>query len=116
MTSSTTLSIVKWIARILSLIMVTILLMFFFGEGDFSQPIKLTWQEIIAIIFFPIGVVSGMVVAWWREKLGAIIGISSLVLFYLLDIVFTSTPPSGIWFLVFSSPLYFFAFYGLKKS
>jgi hypothetical protein len=57
---------VRWIGRILNLLSVGFLLLFFFGEADFSQPIRLLHQEILMVLAFNI-------IGWWREGLGACI-------------------------------------------
>jgi len=97
-------TILRWIARIGSVLAIAMLLLFLLGEGDFSEIDSITILEWIAILFFPLGVVVGMVVAWWRERLGGIITVSSLVAFYLLNMLFTGSFPGGSWFLIFVAP------------
>lgn len=97
-------TIVRWIARILSIVSIGMLLLFFFGESDFSQPFHLTTQEWILVSFFPLGVMVGMILGWWREGLGGLITTLALLGFYLVDILFTGTPPGGPFFLLFASP------------
>jgi len=97
-------TIVRWIARILSILSIGMLLLFFFGEADFSQPFHLSTQEWILVTFFPLGVMVGMILGWWREGLGGLITTIGLLGFYLVDILFTGTPPGGPFFLLFSLP------------
>ena len=94
----------RWTARILSILIVGTLLAFFIGEGGGSGFGPLTWAERLGLVFFPVGIVLGMAVAWWREGLGAAISIGSLVVFYVVDIVTTGTPPSGPFFILFTLP------------
>jgi len=100
--------IVRWVARILSIVCVALLLLFLVGEGDFSQPLRLSGGEIVQMLFFPLGIVVGMTAAWWRETLGAAITVGSLVLFYLLNILFGHRIPDGPWFFAFASPGFLF--------
>ena len=62
--------VIRWIARILSILSIgVLLLLFFFGEADLSQPVRLTAYEWIGLLFFPAGVVAGMVIG--RRRGGA---------------------------------------------
>ena len=97
-------SVIKWIARVFSIVFIGIILMFFFGETDFSQPVQFTSAEWIGLLFFPMGIVIGMIVGWWREGIGAGITVGSLLAFYLLDLIVTGTFPSGPFFVLFASP------------
>jgi len=101
---SLTTIVVRWSARVLSLVSIGILLLFFVGEADFSQPIHLTPQEWIGVLFFPVGVVVGMIVGWRWQGVGAGIALGSLLAFYVLDLVVTGTFPSGPFFLLFTLP------------
>jgi hypothetical protein len=106
-------SVIRWAARILGLFSLAFILLFFFGEADFSQPLQLDPREIVMIIFFPIGVILGNLLGWWREGLGAIITISSFTAFYLADLIFSGTWPSGPYFALLASPGILFALYCL---
>jgi len=74
--------------------------------------------ELIASIFFPIGVLIGLLVSWKKEKLGAIMSIASMCIFYLLIIV-----PRGAWralpftlLLISPSVLFLISSYLSRKS
>lgn len=100
-----TISIVtRWLARVLSVIFIGIILLFFIGEADFSQPVRLTPGEWIGKLFFPVGVVVGMILGWWWEGVGAAVAVGSLSAFYVLDVIVTGDPPSGPFFVLFTSP------------
>lgn len=109
-----------WLARISSIISIGIILLFFIGEG--FNPVKLVLREWVGFLFFPLGIAVGMIVAWRREKLGGIITISSLLLFYGVHFLFSGELPRGWAWFIFSSPGILFlmsewwAKHGLEKG
>ncbi len=100
-----------WTARVLSIVCIGMLLLFLVGERNFSRPISLTIKGWVGLLFFPLGIIVGMIAAWFREGIGAAITLASLAAFYIADILFTGTPPSGPYFLLFASPGFLFAAY-----
>ncbi len=94
------------IAKGLSLISILILALFFIGEG--FNPSKIQLNEWILFLFFPFGLITGMVVAWWKEGLGAMIAVGSLVGFYLAHFLQTGGLPRGWAFLAFAVPGFLF--------
>jgi len=108
--------ILRWAARGLSLVSIGFLLLFFFGEADFSQPLQLTPQEWVLVAFFPIGVVAGMVLGWWREGAGSLVSLAALLAFYIADLMFTGTFPGGPFFLLFTLPGFLFGIVWLLEK
>ena len=96
--------VIRWIARILSIVSIGVLLLFFFGEADFSQPVQLTPREWIGLLFFPGAVVIGMIIGWWREGLGGGIAVGGLLVFYGWNLVAWGSFPSGPFFVMFALP------------
>lgn len=95
-------SILRWLARIGSILCVGMLLLFFVGEPmDFAA---ITATEWLMLLCFPVGVALGMVVGWWKEMIGGGITAVSLILFYLIDTIASGTPPRDLWFLIFALP------------
>ena len=88
--------ILFWIARILSVIVIGFLLFFLFGEG----------LESISVlhIFFPFGVMLGLILAWLFEGIGATVTIMSIVAFYTLHYLQQGKLPSGPFFLISGIP------------
>ena len=105
----TLLNILKWTARILSLFCISLILLFAFGEGGTGN--SPTLREIIGLLFFPTGVIAGMIVAFKKSALGAIISISSLLLFYFWHYITTYSFPKGAAFLAFTAPAVIFLIY-----
>ncbi len=73
-------TIIRWIARVWSLLSVAFILLMFLGEiftegfGTFNNI-----GEAISFLFFPLGVTVGMIIAWKWEGLGGFITTGSLI-------------------------------------
>ena len=95
--------IIRWTARITGVISTLILSLFVLGE---PFPVrKITGTEWLGLMLFPVGVVIGFAIAWWREGLGGSITIGSLLAFYVVFTLLMHEPLSdGVWFLVFALP------------
>ena len=76
--------IIKWIARIWSILSLAFLLLFF-GGSIFSSGEDDTFaiKDIFQFVFFPIGLSIGLILAWKWEGLGGIIAIASIIGFHL---------------------------------
>lgn len=98
----------RWIARAGSLLSIGLIFLFFIGEE--FHPAKITPREWVGLTFFPVGVVAGMIIAWWKEGVGAGITLASLLAFYVVY-GFLLGSPIGVWFTVFASPGFFFLLY-----
>lgn len=96
----------NWLARALSIVSIFVLLLFVVGEG--VNPAALRSREWALMIFFPLGVIAGMVVAWGREGLGGAITVVSLIAFYLAHLLFSGGFPRGWAFAAFASPGFLF--------
>lgn len=95
-------SILRWLARIGSIVCVGLLLLVFVSEG--FDPSLITPTEWVMLLCFPVGVALGMIVGWWKELIGGAIAAVSLLLFYLVDIIASGGPPDGWWFFIFALP------------
>ncbi|MBN1385063.1 MAG: hypothetical protein JW983_09310 [Elusimicrobia bacterium] len=115
--SSGFLKTVKWTARVLSILFIGFVLMFWIGEGG-GNPFRLGLRVLIHHLFFPLGVMAGMIIAWKREGLGGLITVVSVIIFYILNFASCGRFPKGPWFAIISSPGLLFIFYWLlnKKS
>lgn len=97
----------RWIARAGSLLSILLILMFFVG----FQPSQVRPKEWVGLMFFPAGVVAGMIVAWWKEGFGAWITLGSLLAFYVVYGLLMGSRVGSWAFLVFASPGFFFLLY-----
>lgn len=112
----TVLLLLRWSARLLSIASTVILLLFLFGEK--FETSKVTGRQWLALVFFPLGIVVGFAVAWWKEGLGGGISIASLFIFYLIFVLLLRGDPArGAWFLVFAFPGFLFlAAYAISRA
>jgi len=104
----TTLS-VRWLARIGSLLSIGLIALFFIG----FRPNQVRPKEWIGLAFFPIGVVVGMIIAWWKENVGASISLLSLLAFYGVYGFLLGSHIHGWAFIVFASPSFLFLLYSI---
>lgn len=89
-------SITRWIARGFSIIVIGFLLLFLFGEG--VSPINALH------IFFPFGVILGLILSWFFEGTGAALMIASIIAFYLVHYFSGGKLPGGPFFLLTAVP------------
>jgi hypothetical protein len=98
--------VVRWLARLTSLVSIGMLALFVTGEP--FHPTQITTREWTGLAFFPVGVAIGMIIAWWKEGLGAAISLASLLGFYTIFGWLLGSRVKGPWFLVFVSPAFLF--------
>jgi hypothetical protein len=95
--------ILRWIARIGSVASTLLLLLFATSGGGVPRP-----SEVVALAFFPVGVVLGFGIAWWREGTGGAVTVLSLAAFYAWMTVVGGRFPTGPYFLLFAAPGFLF--------
>lgn len=92
----------RWTARILSLASLGVLLMFMIGEG--FDPTHLKPRDLMLAVFFPLGLILGLILGWWREWLGGAVVVASLLGFYLVHLAVSGRFPSGWAFAALAAP------------
>jgi hypothetical protein len=90
------------------------LILLFFIAGGF-QANKISLKDWIGLAFFPLGVVIGLMVAWWKDGLGAGITLISLFAFYALYGFLLGSHIHGWAFIVFASPSFLFLLYSIMS-
>lgn len=102
----------RWTARILSIASISLLFFFLIGEGfEFS---KVELKEWLGLLFFPLGLVIGLLMSWKNEGLGAVVSLVSLLAFYLIyGLLIYGRIWQGWAFLVFAIPSFLFFVYWL---
>lgn len=98
----------RWIARAWSVASIVVIIAFFIGEG--FDLAKITPKETLGLIFFPFGMCLGLIIAWWKEGLGGLVAVGSLLAFYAVHLATAGTFPSGWAWLVFAAPGFLFVF------
>jgi hypothetical protein len=88
--------------------------MLFVGEG--FHPSQVTARQWVGLVFFPLGVTVGMIIAWWKEGLGAAITLGSLLGLYLIYGYFMRYHIAGWAFFVFASPGFLFLLHWMFSS
>lgn len=101
----------RWFARICSIASIALILLFFMGEG--FDPSRVSFKEWVGLLFFPVGVIAGMIIAWRNEGIGGAISVLSLLGFYLIyGLLLKSRLWQGEAFIVFAFPGILFLLYG----
>jgi hypothetical protein len=108
------LAVIELLARVGSIASIALLVMLFAGEG--LHPSQVPTKEWVGLLFFPAGVVIGMVVAWWREGVGAVVTVGSLLAFYLVYGYLMRNHLGGWAFVVFASPGFLFLLHWLLRG
>jgi len=108
-------NMIRWAARILSVVSIGLVLLFLIGEGfDYTRIKPSEW---ILFIFFPFGISIGMILSWWQEGIGGIITVGCLAMFYIVHFATAGIFPHGWAFLVFTIPgfLFLLCWYRTRK-
>lgn len=108
---------IRWLARVGAVASFVFVGAFVFGgsEDVGKWPSLMEW---IGLVCFPIGVLTGFAVSFWREAAGGLISLASLAGFYLWHFATAKTPVAGPWFLIVTIPAALFLLAALlsKKS
>ena len=104
---------VEFLARAGSVISITLLLLLFQSEA--LHPSEIAPREWFGLVFFPIGIIVGLVIAWWKEGLGVSITLASLLAFYLVYGYLLRYHVGGLAFVVFASPAFLFFFHWVLR-
>ncbi len=96
---------VRWIARIWSLLSLGFVLMIFVGEAIAADAGPgFTGRDLILMSFFPVGVLAGLILGWWKEGLGGGLTLASLIAFYLALWLMDGRWPGGPYFALVAAP------------
>jgi hypothetical protein len=81
-TTDPTPQVIRWTARIFSILFILVFALMFFGNGlNVSAVTPRGW---LSLLFFPFGASIGMVLGWWQEGLGGAITVVSVFLSILI--------------------------------
>src|SRR5262245_52191862 len=94
-------NLVRWTARVWGIASALLLSAFVFGG---HEHLRFTANEAVAFACFPIGVVLGFAIAWWRDLAGGLVTVGSLALFYLWIFALGGRLPLSPYFFLFAGP------------
>lgn len=106
--------LVELLARVASVISVTLLVLLFQAEA--FHPSEIAPREWLGLVFFPVGIIVGLVIAWWKEGLGVSITIGSLLAFYFVYGYLLQSHVAGWAFILFASPAFLFFFHWVLRQ
>ena len=101
----------RWTARVWSFASIVLVVGFLVGEGFHPSGAN----EWLGSLCFPLGVCAGMIVAWRRDRLGGMITVASLLLFYGIHLITADAFPRGWAWLAFAAPGFLFALSALAS-
>ena len=99
------------VARLGALASVGFVLVFLFG-GKEALPVGSEWLKLT---FFPIGVCIGLLLAFWRERLGGTLALACLAAFYAQSLIASGSLPRGPWFALVAAPALLFLIAGSRR-
>ena len=108
------LAVIELLARVGSIASITLLVSLFIGEA--FHPSEISPNEWAGLLFFPIGVTIGMILAWWKEGVGSAVTLLSLLAFYLVYGYLLGSHIGGWAFIAFASPGFLFLLHWLCAS
>jgi hypothetical protein len=91
---------IRWIARTWGVASTLLLLAFAFGG---HEHLRFTTREAALFLLFPVGVIAGFMIAWWRELAGGLVTVGSFLLFSVMLLEWSGRWP-GIYFYLFVAP------------
>ena len=93
-------------------------LILFFGASIFSSSGEepFAFKDIFQFVFFPIGLMIGLILAWNWEGLGGLIAIASIIGFHLQMLIKNGNPDFGIFFKLLAFQGYYLFFTGLYEG
>ncbi len=116
----------KWIARVISIILVTFTLFMVIGEFVEGQnrnagQLLTSFPPLIMVIFFVWGIaLAGLIVGFWKEGVGGLISFGSFMLVYILNLFNKEASMRGSaigLFLIFSIPaILYLIYWKLRKD
>jgi len=105
---------VEFLARAGSVISIILLLLLF--QAEVFHPSEIAPREWFGLVFFPIGIIIGLTIAWWKEGLGVSITLGSLLAFYLVYGYLLRYHIGGYAFVIFASPAFLFFFHWVLRQ
>ena len=99
---------IRWIAIVWSWVSIAFVLLFLIGYGLDPTESLPTGKDLLIMLTFPFGVITGLVIAWKWEFVGSIISIVGLGLFYLAIYLDKGFWPRGPFIVLVALPGFIF--------
>lgn len=93
----------RWTARVWSILSLLVVLAFAVGEFARGGPGP-TPQEWLGLVFWPIGVCVGLVLAWFREEIGGSLALACLFAFCIWNLLRSGHLPQSLFFFLLAAP------------
>ena len=106
--------LIEFLARVGSVMSITLLVLLFQAEA--FHPSEIAPREWFGLVFFPIGVIVGLVISWWKEGLGISITVGNLLAFYFVYGYLLDYHIGGWAFVMFASPAFLFFFHWVLRQ
>ena len=100
---STLAVVLRWVARLGTVLSIGLLAAFAFG-GNEDSPLTASGSEAVGLLFFPLGIVLGMILGWRNERWGGLLTLISLLAFYAWHFSVSGDFPRGGYFALFAAP------------
>lgn len=107
---------VRWIARLISILLLALVVMLALGEG-FPSPFTFTSIEFLLFVALLI-MLAGFILAWRNEGLGGLLILVGFLMFFLTNYIGSRSFKLGIFFLLFpvSGIMFLFCWHRCRKS
>jgi hypothetical protein len=110
-----TVSIIRWLARIIGTFLFLGLMAFVIGEG-LPNPAKLSLPELIGFLAMFL-IVAGLLLGWKWERLGGLLNIIGVAAFLTLELIINHRLHANCWpFLVLAIPGLLYLYCGLRQK
>jgi hypothetical protein len=97
---------IRWIARIMSALVILGILLIVIGEGGFN-PFEFTAIEGVMMVFFWIAF-AGLIIGWKWPGLGGMVTITGILAFFIVQLIVQGNIPHGFAFEVIALPGWLF--------
>ena len=111
-----TFQVVRWISRVSAGFAATLILLIFIGEGltgGFEPLLHMTARETLMVVAFN-ALWLGLLLGWKWELYGGLLTVCGVAAFYLVDYLFTGTPPKVLLPLFFALPGFLYLYCGFQ--
>jgi len=109
-------TLLRLFARAGSIASIGFIALIFIGEAaTLRTGNALTSRDVLGLLFFPGGVLAGLILGWRWEGVGGGVTVGSLMAFYALLWAFDGRPPRGPYFILLSLPGFLFLLLALLR-